>query len=252
MSSRKFVVHEKSGDRSLEIDFKRCYNLGFTMRDPVKMQAHLEECYKLGIKELICERPPLVMPISPWAVLTDDHVDVQRPRTSGEVEIATVVDADGTVYVSVGSDHTDRSLESIDIPWGKQVAPNVVAPELWLWDEVKDHWDEISMECTVVDGGTEVLYQQAMVSEFWTPAEMVQGVRESVTPVEGASILFSGTVVSIGETLRFAESWTISMIDPVLDRRIDHTYTVTVLAPEVLNDGSATGEVASAASLVGG
>jgi hypothetical protein len=252
MTTRAFVVHESATDRPVEIDLKRCYNLGFTMRDPVKMQAHLEECYKLGIKELICDRPPLVMPISPWAVLTDDHIDVQRPRTSGEVEIVTIADRDGTIYVGVGSDHTDRSLEGIDIPWGKQVAPNIVAPELWLWDDVKDHWDDISIECTVIDHGTEALYQQAMVSEFWTPAEMVQGARDSVVPVDGAFILFSGTVVSIGETLRFAESWSISMIDPVLDRRIDHTYTVTVLAPEVLNDGSASGEVATAATLVGG
>jgi len=58
-------------------------------------------------------------------------------------------------------------------------------------------------------------------------------------------------VVSLEKKLRFAESWTITMIDPVLDRRLKHTYTVTVLASDVLNDGSASGEVASAASLVG-
>jgi hypothetical protein len=251
MPVRQFTVVEPAGERALEVDLKRCYNLGFTMRDPEKMQRHLEECYKLGIKELICERPPLVMPISAWAVLTDDHIDVQRPRTSGEVEIVTLADADGTVYVGVGSDHTDRSLEGIDIPWGKQVAPNVVAPVLWRWEDVEPHWDSISMECSVIDGGQEVAYQQAMVSEFWTPAEMLQGARESVVPVEGAVILFSGTVVSLEEKLRFAESWTIRMIDPVLDRTIEHTYTVTVLAPEVLNDGSASGDVAQANAIVG-
>jgi hypothetical protein len=91
-----------------------------------------------------------------------------------------------------------------------------------------------------------------MVSEFWTPAEMVQGTRESVAPVDGAFILFSGTVVTLEERLRFGDRWTISIVDPILGRRIDHTYAVTVLAAEVLNDGSASGEVASAASLVGG
>ena len=251
MTVRSFIVHEADGDRDLEVDLRRCYNLGFTMRDEAKMQAHLEECYKLGIKELICDRPPLVMPISPWAVLTDDHITVQRPRSSGEVEIVTVVDADGAIYVGVGSDHTDRSLEGIDIPWGKQVAPNVVAPELWLWSDIESHWDQVSMECTVVDNGETVPYQRALVSEFWTPADMVQGTRDSVVAIEGALILFSGTVVTLEERLRFAERWTISMIDPVFDRRIDHTYDVTVLAGEVLNDGSASGEVASAASLVG-
>jgi hypothetical protein len=221
------------------------------MRDEAKMQAHLEECYKLGIKELICERPPLVMPISSWAVLTDTHIGVQRPKTSGEVEIVTIVDENDEIFVSVGSDHTDRSLETIDIPWSKQVAPNVVAPQMWRWNDVKDHWDDIHMESWVIDQGETVKYQEAMVNEFWTPAEMVQGLRDSVVRVPGANILFSGTVVSIGEKLRFAESWTIKMTDPVLNRVIEHTYTVDVLAREVLNDGSASGDVAKGEALTG-
>lgn len=221
------------------------------MRDEAKMQAHLEECYKLGIKELICERPPLVMPISSWAVLTDNHIGVQRPKTSGEVEIVTIVDENDEIFVSVGSDHTDRSLETIDIPWSKQVAPNVVAPQMWRWNDVKDHWDDIHMESWVIDKGEVVKFQEAMVNEFWTPAEMVQGLRDSVVRVAGPNILFSGTVVSIGEELRFAESWTIKMTDPTLNRSIEHTYTVDVLGSEVLNDGSASGDVAKGAALTG-
>ena len=252
MSVLKFKLIEKDGASSdKSMDFSRCYNLGFTMRDEAKMQAHLEECYKLGIKELICERPPLVMPISSWAVLTDTHIGVQRPKTSGEVEIVTIVDENDEIFVSVGSDHTDRSLETIDIPWSKQVAPNVVAPQMWRWNDVKDHWDDIHMESWVIDQGETVKYQEAMVNEFWTPAEMVQGLRDSVVRVPGANILFSGTVVSIGEKLRFAESWTIKMTDPVLNRVIEHTYTVDVLAREVLNDGSASGDVAKGEARTG-
>jgi hypothetical protein len=251
MPIRRFTVRGLDADSTVDINLRRCYNLGFTIRDPVKMQAHLEECYRLGVKELVCDRPPLVMPTSAWAVLTDDCITVQRPKTSGEVEIVTVQDADGTVYVGVGSDHTDRSLETIDIPWAKQVAPNIVAPTLWRWTDVKAHWDQVRMDCHVVDGGQDLHYQTASVAEFWTPEEMLHGMRASVTPVDGAVILFSGTVVSIEETLRFAERWTITMTDPVLDRTIEHSYRVEVLAPEVLNDGSATRQVASAASLVG-
>jgi Protein of unknown function (DUF2848) len=244
MSLLNFTVVDSAGSHPLPLDIVRCYNLGFTMRDAEKMQRHLEECYALGVKELICDRPPLVMPISPWAVLTDTKVAVQRPKTSGEVEIVTVADADATVYVGVGSDHTDRPLENLDIPWAKQVAPNIVAPTLWRWDEVRDHWDQVRMSCTVVDKGETVEYQDASVAEFWTPAEMLRGVRDSVVPVPGAIILFSGTVVTLEEKLRFAESWTLRMTDPVLGREITHTYEVEVLATEVLNDGSASGDVA--------
>ena len=69
--------------------------------------------------------------------------------------------------------------------------------------------------------------------------------------VPGAIILFSGTVVSIEERLRFAQEWTISMTDPVLGRTLQHTYRVELLATEVLNDGSATGDVARGAALTG-
>jgi len=86
MSVRSLRIQETTGEVTpVDVDFVRCYNLGFTMRDEAKMQAHLEECYKLGVKELICDRPPLVMPISMWATLTDDVISVQRPKTSGEV-----------------------------------------------------------------------------------------------------------------------------------------------------------------------
>jgi len=243
MTRRTFTVQQADGDRELVLDLVRAYNLGFTIRDEEKMRRHLEECHRVGVPIPVVTRPPLVMPISTWAVLTDDVITVQRDRTSGEVEIATVVDADGVIYVGVGSDHTDRALECIDIPWSKQVAPNVIAPTLWRWDEVSDHWDDVLMESWVVDGGVRMKYQEANVSEFWTPVEMLQGVRDSVVDSGGAIAFLSGTVVSIEETLRFAEEWTIRLIDPVLDRIIEHTYRVEVLAREVLNDGSVDGGI---------
>jgi 4-hydroxyphenylacetate 3-monooxygenase len=251
MAHRSFVVVDREGEHPLEVDLVRCYNLGFTMRDAEKMQRHLEEVYKHGITELICARPPLVMPISPWAVLTDNAIEVQRSRTSGEVEIVTLVDDAGEVYAGVGSDHTDRALETVDIAWSKQVAPNVVAPTVWRWSEVRGHWDDVVMESWVVDDGVRVHYQSASVAEFWTPTEMLAGVRESVVPVPGALILFSGTVVSLDEQLRFGHEWSLRMHDPVLGRTITHDYHVTVLAGEVLNDGSATGAVAAGPALAG-
>jgi len=41
------------------------------------------------------------------------------------------------------------------------------------------------------------------------------------------------------------------MTDPVLGRSLEHTYQVELLAVEVLNDGSATGDVARGAALTG-
>ncbi|MBI3458237.1 MAG: hypothetical protein HY002_20905 [Candidatus Rokubacteria bacterium] len=41
--------------------FVRMYNLGFTMRDPAKMQAHLDEVVKAGVPAPTLDEPPLIM-----------------------------------------------------------------------------------------------------------------------------------------------------------------------------------------------
>jgi hypothetical protein len=147
-----------------------------------------------------------------------------------------VIVVDGTdILVGVGSDHPDRALEATDIPWGKQVAPNVIAPTLWRWADVEDHWDRVSLESYVAErpGAEPKLYQKASVAEFWTPIEMLEGVDGRIEEVDGARVFLSGTVVSEGEQLDFGRVWTIRMSDPVTGRTIEHTYTVTVLSEEI-------------------
>jgi len=215
---------DKVEQRSMTVS--RVYNLGFTIRDKAKMQRHLDEVE--GVHVDWPQRPPIIFPISAWATITADDVPVQYDRTSGEIEIVMVVDGD-ELYVTCGSDHTDRKLEATDIPWGKQVAPNIVAPTLWRWADVADHWDEVQME-SYVDGE---LYQKASVAEFWTPTEMVDSVQGRISEVDGARIFFSGTVVSVNEQLDFGRGWSLRMIDPVTGKTIRHDYRVTVLADEI-------------------
>jgi len=233
MSRLAMTLEKWPNDRvALDIEVGRVYNLGFTIRDAEKMQRHLEECYAVGVPELKVDKPPLIFPMSSWATITDSDVSVQRARTSGEVEIVTISLA-GELYVGVGSDHTDRELETIDIPWSKQVAPNVLAPTLWRWADVEGHWDDVMLESYVSDGGEEILYQRASVSEFWTPVEMVTSLVGRVPETTAAQILFSGTVVSEGEQLNFGRKWRIAMIDPVFNRKIEHSYQIVVLSEEV-------------------
>ena len=239
--SRRFTfqVVEPGGTHPLQLDVTRVYNLGFTIRDPEKMQAHLDEVYKHGLTELKIDRPPIIFPISVWATITDDEAAVQYEKTSGEVEIVTIDDGTGELYVTVGSDVTDRELETSNlagqrnIRWSKQVAPNVVAPAVWRWQDVEAHWDEVTIHSTIIDGDTTVEYQRAGVDEFWTPAEMRASIDGRVTPVAGAKILFSGTVVSLAGELCFGRTFIMSLRDPVLGRTIEHTYRTVVLAEEV-------------------
>jgi 4-hydroxyphenylacetate 3-monooxygenase len=232
---RTLYLHKslKSGLKKVEFPIERVYNLGFTIRDQEKMQAHLDEVAKEGVPPPSTDTPPIIFPISPWATITDTVVPVQYGKTSGEIEIVTLSRGDET-YVGVGSDHTDRELEAINIPWSKQVAPNVMSPIVWSWEEVEPHWDQVQLESYVSEDGTRHLYQKASVAEFWTPIEMRDSLDGRIKPVkEGFLVLFSGTVVSMDGRLSYSREWTISMIDPVLERRIDHMYKVIVLSEEV-------------------
>lgn len=212
--------------------FVRMYNLGFTIRDPAKMQAHLDEVAKAGVAVTKVEKPPLILPISDWALSTETQVSAQRERTSGEVEIVTIVRG-GELFVGVGSDHTDRTLEATDIPWSKQVCANVLAPVVWPWADVRGHWDEVLLQSDVTVEGRAIPYQRAGAAEFWTPEEMVRSLEGRIEPPKGDYLLFSGTVVSLDHTLNFADTWTIRMIDPVGRQTIEHTYRVPVLSGEI-------------------
>lgn len=220
------TVHDASGLHPVTLDVTRVYNLGFTIRDRAQMQRHLDEV--IGVSVAWPEKPPVIFPISSWATLITDDVPVQYETTSGEIEIV-MIKQDGKLFVTCGSDHTDRELEKTDIPWGKQVTPNIFAPTVWNWEEVKDHWDQVEME-SYVNGE---LYQKASVAEFWSPDEIVRSVQGRIPESDGTTILFSGTVVSVDGVMDFGLNWSLRMTDPVLNRTIRHDYTVTVLSNEI-------------------
>jgi Protein of unknown function (DUF2848) len=234
MTTLHLEVEGSAGRTPLAFPATRVYNLGFTIRDAAKMQAHLDEVEKEGVPRPHTDNPPIIFPISSWATITDSHVPVQYGKTSGEIEIVTLVWG-AEVYVGVGSDHTDRALEAVDIPWSKQVTPNILAPVVWRWQDVAAHWDAVQMESFVTEGGQRKLFQKAGVAEFWTPIEMRDSLHGRIVPVtEGGMVLFSGTVVSVDHQLSYAREWTIRMTDPVLGRTIEHTYHIIVLKEEIL------------------
>ena len=42
-----------------------------------------------------------------------------------------LIQSGGTLYVGVGSDHTDRKVETYNITASKQMCDKPIAPELW-------------------------------------------------------------------------------------------------------------------------
>ena len=207
---------------------QRMYNLGSATRDAGSAVAHQEEVAKDGIFIALEVPAPRIYPIGRHALTTGEAVFVQGDRTSGEVEI--VIHVADQVYVGVGSDHTDRALERTSIPWSKAACPNVLAPVLWPFGEMRDRWDRCVLRAWV-DGRA---YQEVGVDMFLHPDDVLRILRERVTDLPARDfIVFCGTYVSLSKELGFGRRWEFELSDPAAGRSIRHGYDVHDLFEEI-------------------
>ena len=187
---------------------------GYTGRDTDAVNAYVEKLAEEGI-----EPPPsvpMVFPVGRDRVVAHEVIDVTGDHTCGEVEFVLLVTEDG-IHVTVGSDHTDRSLEQQSIPLSKQVVPKVVAGDAWRLDEVADHWDRLELAAFV--GEERRPYQQTGVDFFLEPADIL-----SLADAAPGTVVFGGTVSSLDGGFDFDPVFTGRLHDPVLDRSIEFTY----------------------------
>jgi 4-hydroxyphenylacetate 3-monooxygenase len=221
-------VVTRAGTRRQHFSVVRMYNLGSATRNADVAKPHQIEVAKEGINIAFKVPAPRIYPIDAFALTTGDVVGAQGTRTSGEVEIVAVK-AD-RLYVGVGSDHTDRDLERGSIPWSKQVCPNVLAPTLWDYEEIADHWDQCRIR-SAVDGRA---YQDVGVDAFIAPPDVLRILSERVTRLPATNfVVFFGTIAALDKELGFGDHWSFEMEDPVLGRSIRHQYSVERLFDEI-------------------
>jgi len=181
-------------------------------------------------------------------LLTDEEViEVQGRQTSGEVEVVAVVDND-EVLISVGSDHNDRSLETMwtealgkvyDIAKSKQMVPAVVAKDAWLYEDIEDHWDGLNLRSYVTVGGKRIPYQDFPLS---TLVDLEYHFQTNPWLKENGVVFFGGTYGTLPTVppeiyqfqhsikgLVFPSGFSFEVHDPVLKRTISHRYMVQCL-----------------------
>ena len=215
-----------TGSESLRIE--RMYNFGSATRDPDAAVAHQEEVAKSGIYIASDVPAPRIYPIGLHALETSNTVYVQSAQTSGEVEI--VIHVGDKIHVGVGSDHTDRALETVSIPGSKQACVNHLAPVFWDWDDIANSWDDCIMRSWVDDR----LYQEVAVSKFLSPPDILAILRERVNnlPVKNYMV-YCGTYVSVDKALGYGNIWRYQLAAPKLNRQIDAQYDVVDILDEV-------------------
>jgi hypothetical protein len=225
----RFIGIEAHGARPLDADIRSLIVAGWTGRDAQAVELHIRELEAIGV------RRPATVPVY-YRVAADSltgapRIEVAGRQSTGEVEVVLVRIQD-ELWVGVGSDHTDRELEKQSVSLSKQICAKPVAPSLWRFDEVADHWDTLELRSHAVIGGERRPYQKGAVSAMRPPDDLIGGFCRAANLgtrelPEGAA-MFCGTLPVLG-TLEFAERFEFELHDPCLQRSIRHAYDIEVL-----------------------
>lgn len=213
---------------SVEVSPSMLLLAGYTGRDQQAVAAHVAELAEHGIAPP--PRIPAAYAAAATRMTTADQIWVGSQQTSGEAEFV-LIRADGRWLVGVGSDHTDRALESQSIAKAKLSCDKPVSPTFWDLRDVREHWDQLVLTAWAGAPGEEVTYQSGRLADLMTP----EAIREELAarvPASDDAAIFSGTLPVIGGEFSYGSSFRAELSDPVLGRSLRCGYRVSVL-PEL-------------------
>jgi hypothetical protein len=219
-----FRTHGREGVETRPIALRTAVVAGWTGRDPVAREKHIAELVTLGVA-----RPsttPIYYRVSASRLTTAPQIEAVGENSSGEVEVVLIRDA-GKVWVGVGSDHTDRKVETYNVTISKQVCDKPIAPELWPFDDVRDHWDSLILRSWIEEGGERRLYQEGAVAAMLVPDTIVAGFEPNGELADGTA-MFCGTLAARGG-IRPSSRFSFELADPILNRNIAYAYDIITL-----------------------
>jgi len=218
------TVHERGGSSSRTIRIQNLVIAGWTGRDPVARDKHIAELEELGVP-----RPastPIYYRVAAARLVTATSIEASGNDSSGEVEFA-LIQTGGQLYVGVGSDHTDRKVETYNITVSKQMCDKPIAPEVWLLSDVQAHWDSLVLRSFATIDGKRELYQEGTLAGMLPPAELIEREFGKAGMPDG-TLMFGGTFAAKGG-IRPASRFDYEIVDPVLNRSITHGYDIVSL-----------------------
>ena len=198
---------------------------GWAGRNQTAVDAHIHELEALGMPRP--SRTPIFYRAAASLVTTATAIQVLGTETSGEVEFVIVPRADG-LWIGLGSDHTDRALETTSVPLSKQMCAKVVAPTLWRFDDLAPHWDTIELRAWAHRGGNRELYQDGTLASILPPVDLLSRYAKDGETLSAGGALFSGTIATVHQ-IAPADEFEMEINDRTLGRRISHRYRIETL-----------------------
>jgi len=219
-----FTLEAKGGQLPLTLKLRQAVIAGWTGRDPVARDKHIAELEQLGIA-----RPastPIYYRVAARRLTTADAIEVSGSDSSGEVEFV-LIGSGGRIFVGVGSDHTDRKVEAYGVTVSKQMCDKPLAPVLWNFADIADHWDRIVLRSFATINEERVLYQEGRLDGMLGVDDLIARGFDGGKLPDGCAV-FGGTFAAKGG-IRSATRFEFEIDDPVLKRSIRHGYDVIEL-----------------------
>ena len=219
-----FTVMDDGAATPLTLAIEQAVIAGWTGRDPVARDKHIAELEAVGIA-----RPattPIYYRCSARRITMEDQIEVCGEHSSGEVEFI-LIGWQGRIFVGLGSDHTDRKVESYSVTVSKQMCDKPIASTLWEFEEVSGHWDKLILRAYAWIKGKRELYQEGTLDAMLPVSELLaRGFADGKLP-DGCA-MFGGTFAAKGG-IRPSSRFEYELEDPVLKRSIRHAYDVIEL-----------------------
>lgn len=219
------LTRDKTEANQMAFEPRRLVVAGWAGRDMDAIEHHIQELAAIGVR-----RPravPLFYRVASSLLTTAPQIEVAGPDSSGEAEVVLLKWNDA-LWVGIGSDHTDRKIESYGVTVSKQICAKPVGPTLWRFTDIAPHWDRIVLRSHVVNDGERKLYQEGPLASLRNPIDLVERFeKEGNTFAEGTAML-CGTVAVHGG-FQSSEHFELELHDPVFNRSLKHSYAVTVL-----------------------
>lgn len=198
---------------------------GWTGRDPAKVAHHVEELAAIGVP-----RPsttPLYYRVPAATLTQDETVEVLGEAAGGEAE-PVILDDGARLWLTLGSDHTDRGLEAHSVAHSKAIAPKILARAAWPLDAVADRLDSLVLEAEVAEDGWRA-YQSGRLDAMLPLASLVDRAPGATDGRPGrGTVLLCGTIPAIGG-VRPNTGFRARLADPATGQEITLAYRVAIL-----------------------
>lgn len=198
---------------------------GWAGRNEEANREHIRELEAIGVSAP--RKTPMFYRVGAELLTSSPSIQVAGSNSSGEAEVL-LFQHRGEYLVGIGSDHTDRVVETYGVTISKQVCPKPIGRIFWQLNDVKDHWDQLVLRSWAGDADRMELYQEGSVAALLDPRDLVARFEAEGETFTDGTAMFCGTLPVIGP-VRHACRFSVQLEDPVLGRTLTHNYSTISL-----------------------